>query len=292
MAMFGRILVASDLSPASEALVDCLGFLKGVGTEEVVLAHVIYVSLKYPYIGETEEAVAQLAAPRLEEQRRRLEAAGFRVTTAMPVGVPHVELDRLADEHKADLLVVGSRGWSMAEEVLLRGVANEVIRHARHPVLVVRMQIVEDEGWRRCEVACRDPFARVLYPTDFSDTAEWAFVYVERIVSAGCRAVELLHVEDRARLAERPTEVPAVDWARLRRMEERLRDLGVTAVSISEPSGSPTALILERARSGGDTLIVMGSQGRGFIQEVFLGSVSHIENEVIHCLARSRGGRR
>ena len=277
--MFGKILVASDLSPASEALVDCLGFLKGVGAEEIVLAHVIHLSLKYPYIGDTEEAMVQLAAPPLEEQRRRLEAAGFRVTTLTPVGVPHVELDHLADEHEADLLVVGSRGESLVEEVLLGSVANEVIHHARRPVLVVRMAIVEENGRRRCEVACRDPFSRLLYPTDFSDTAERAFAYVERIVSAGSQSVRLLHVQDRARLgthlADRLAEFNAIDLARLKRLEERLRAVGDAEVTIDIPYGSPVSLILERARSGGDTLIVMGSQGRGFIQEVFLGSVSH-----------------
>lgn len=38
---------------------------------------------------------------------------------------------------------------------------------------------------------------------------------------------------------------------------------------------SPADLIPERARKSGCSLILMGTQGRGFLNELFLGSVSH-----------------
>jgi nucleotide-binding universal stress UspA family protein len=37
----------------------------------------------------------------------------------------------------------------------------------------------------------------------------------------------------------------------------------------------PAALILNRARNGLFSLVMIGSQGQGFFEEVFLGSVSH-----------------
>lgn len=37
MAMFDRIIVATDLSPASEAVVDCLGGLKVSGVKHCLL---------------------------------------------------------------------------------------------------------------------------------------------------------------------------------------------------------------------------------------------------------------
>ena len=277
--MLAKALVATDLSPASDALVECLAGLKDVGTEEVTLAHVIYIPLRYPDTGGQEEALSKLADPRLEAQRRRLEAAGFRVKAAMPVGVPYVELNRLADEVGSDVIVVGSRGESLLREVVLGSVASEIIHHARRPVLVMRVGVVERDGETGCEVACHDPFSSVLHPTDFSDNAERAFAYVESIVSAGCRAVTLLHVQDRVRLgshlSERLEEFNEIDTARLERLEARLRGLGATEVSLELAYGSPTSIVLERARSGKHTLIVMGSQGRGFIEEVFVGSVAH-----------------
>jgi nucleotide-binding universal stress UspA family protein len=41
------------------------------------------------------------------------------------------------------------------------------------------------------------------------------------------------------------------------------------------PYGIPTAEILHEAATGNYSLIIMGSQGKGYIREIFLGSVSH-----------------
>jgi len=41
------------------------------------------------------------------------------------------------------------------------------------------------------------------------------------------------------------------------------------------PDGIPTAEILNEAATGNYSLIVMGGQGKGYIRELFLGSMSH-----------------
>jgi nucleotide-binding universal stress UspA family protein len=154
-----------------------------------------------------------------------------------------------------------------------------VIHHAVRPVLVVRLKIAEENRGKRCEVACSDFLRHILYPTDFSDTAEQAFRYVERMVERGCQRVTLLHVQDKVKIAkhleDRLQEFNQIDWGRLQRLEERLEAKGAADVRKEVPYGYPTAVILERARSSDCSLIVMGGQGRGFIKEVFLGSVAH-----------------
>ncbi|MGA7395748.1 MAG: universal stress protein [Terrimicrobiaceae bacterium] len=39
--------------------------------------------------------------------------------------------------------------------------------------------------------------------------------------------------------------------------------------------GHPALKIIERAKESGRTLILMGTQGKGFVEELFLGSVAH-----------------
>jgi nucleotide-binding universal stress UspA family protein len=46
-------------------------------------------------------------------------------------------LGALADEYEAELIVVGRRGVSRLEAVVLGSVSNDTVREARRPVLVV-----------------------------------------------------------------------------------------------------------------------------------------------------------
>ena len=74
--MFSKVLVATDLSPASDAVLDCLDGLHSLGTREVTLLHVIFVHLHYPETYDTEEAIGKAGKPKLEEQSRRLQGKG------------------------------------------------------------------------------------------------------------------------------------------------------------------------------------------------------------------------
>ena len=91
--------------------------------------------------------------------------------------------------------------------------------------------------------------------------------------------VTLLHVQDESRierhLKHRLEDFDQIDAERLERMKMRLRQCGAASASTEIPYGSPTKIILDRARSGNFSLIVMGSQGRGFIEEVFMGSIAN-----------------
>lgn len=61
--------------------------------------------------------------------------------TASPIvshGTPWEEITRLAKDRKADLIVIGTRGYSGVKHVLLGSTAERVVRVAGCPVLVVR----------------------------------------------------------------------------------------------------------------------------------------------------------
>jgi nucleotide-binding universal stress UspA family protein len=119
-----------------------------------------------------------------------------------------------------------------------------------------------------------------LFCTDFSSTAERAFEYVQRIVAGGARRVTLLHVQDRTRirphLEHRLEEFNQTDRQRLDQLRARvLETAGDVQVRSLVPYGHPVEEILRVVgEEQDDSLIVMGSQGRGFLAQVFLGSVS------------------
>jgi nucleotide-binding universal stress UspA family protein len=274
--MFSRIVVATDLSPASFGLANCLGGLRTFGAKRCLLLQCL--SFQQAASTALSYTTAHLESA-LREQKEILERQGFEVEARIVPGFAKLEINRVAAEENYSLIAVGSHGHSMAGEVLLGGVAYEVIHSARKPVLLVPLELTQGEG-DACVRATRCDFREhVLFPTDFSENAGHAFTYVEKLAADGARRVTLLHVQDRARidphLAHRLDEFNEIDRGRLEKMREMLRKKGSAEIEIELCYGSPFVEITRLIRERNVHLVVMGSQGRGFIEEVFLGSVSH-----------------
>ncbi len=273
--MLQNLLICSEASEASDRLVDCVTSLRRVGSRKAVLVHVLNIC----DVGGLYQTLRRLALPRLEKQKQRLEAAGFEVVLEIPVGFPAYEIQRVAGQHRCSLVVAGSHGESMVAEALLGSTAYAILHNIRMPTLLIRFEITETEAGRSCRILCEDMFAHILHPTDFSDTAERAFRYLEHVVRQTQGCVTLLHVQDKTRiephLQHKLAEFNRNDRERLERRRDALLKHGATEVSIEIPYGSPTGAILERARKGDVSLVLMGSQGRGFLSELFLGSVAH-----------------
>lgn len=274
--MFSRIIVATDLSPASFAVVGCVKGLKAFGAKECMLLQCINVqqaaSTALSYTTEYLET-------NLTKQKRMLEEEGFAVKAHVAFGSPKTEVNRIAQKEGYSLVVVGSHGYSMLGEILLGGVAEAVIHHAAIPVLLVRLQMQKDGETVCCQAARSDFAQHVLYPTDFSKNADRAFDYVEKIVSDGAKKVTLLHVQDQTRidphLRHRLDEFNEIDQARLEKLKARLSEKGDAEIHTQVVFGHPVQGILKVIREKNVHLVLMGSQGRGFVEEIFLGSVSH-----------------
>lgn len=273
--MLKNLLICTDASEASDHLVECVKDLRHVGSKQALLVHVLNVR----DVGGLYLQLKRLALPKLEAQQKILTEAGWETSIEIPLGYPATEINRLAQQHSSDMIVIGSRGESLARDLLLGSTVSAVLHSTRVVVLLVRIELVEAEGGKRCRAVCANIFKHILHPTDFSDTAERAFQYLEHIVSQTKCAVTLLHVQDKAKiephLKGRLEEFNRIDAARLERRKEHLLKMGAASVDIQIPYGSPTALILEQGRCEHYSLILMGTQGRGFLQELFLGSVSH-----------------
>jgi nucleotide-binding universal stress UspA family protein len=72
-----------------------------------------------------------------ERAAARAREAGVDATAAVRSGRPHEAIREYAEDHGADLVVVGTHGRSGVERVLLGSVAERVLRTATRPVLVV-----------------------------------------------------------------------------------------------------------------------------------------------------------
>lgn len=271
--MLNTIVVGTDFSEPSLAVLDCVPRLKAAGLERVVLAHVAHV-VNTPGL---EEAMIDQARPLLEEQAEKLRESDLQVETALPVGVPAVELADLAEEIDASAIVVGSHGRSMLSRIFLGSVSMSLLHHATVPVLLVRMQLcVTDEGVS-CELQCAEPFAHILFPTDFSDAAADALERVETLALQSGAKVTLLHAQNLRALDHEmgdAEQANATDTQRLERMADRLRRAGVRGVEVVLQEGAPATVITQFAASEDVSLVAMSTHGRGAYEDLALGSVA------------------
>jgi nucleotide-binding universal stress UspA family protein len=75
----------------------------------------------------------------LREMAAEVTAAGVDVTTYARQGDPAAALLDVAEERRADLIVVGNKGMTGADRFLLGSVPNKVTHHAPCSVLVIRV---------------------------------------------------------------------------------------------------------------------------------------------------------
>ena len=119
----------------------------------------------------------------------------------------------------------------------------------------------------------------ILFPTDFSENATHAFEAVKHLSVSGAKEVTLFHVQDKGcidpHLKHRLEEFNKTDRERLTKMKGTLAESGKSKVDFDIRYAHPGPEILREITSRKATLVVMGTQGRGFFGEMLLGSVSH-----------------
>ena len=277
--MFSKVLVATDLSPASECVLHCMKGLIPLGQKQAVLVHAIGIQRLETMV----HGMAHFLEPYLAKQKAYLEDQGFETEMILATGPAVIEVNRIAQEHQASLIVVGTHGATLAREMLIGGTAMGIVHQATVPVLVIRLKIMAENQEVRCVAGCQDLRRHILFCTDFSETAERAFQYVAQLVEGGVRFVTLLHVQDKTRigthLEHRLEEFNQTDQRRLECLKARLKEIAEVDVRIQIPYGHPVAEVLRVANEEeDDTLVVMGSQGRGFLRRGSSSEVSAIRS--------------
>ncbi|MGA2781451.1 MAG: universal stress protein [Smithella sp.] len=127
-------------------------------------------------------------------------------------------------------------------------------------------------------------FRKILYPTDFSGTAEKAIPYLKQLKHTGTEEIIILHVIDTHRLRIPSIYAPTnlisfIDKMVIEATEKAQKVANVlTAAGIGTririEQGLPFREILRVENEGDVSIIVIGSHGRSNIEEMFLGSVS------------------
>jgi nucleotide-binding universal stress UspA family protein len=138
-----RIVLGLDGSAGSEAArqwcIECAPLLDA----EVIAVHVVDVGPLYfgpatiAALQPPIEEVSRHRAELLEEWVKPLADAGVRYRTELVDGLPAPKLDQVAINEDVALIVVGRRGMSGFDELLLGSVPTALAHHAHRPLLIV-----------------------------------------------------------------------------------------------------------------------------------------------------------
>ena len=271
------VVVATDLSPASEIAVDQAAMLARRWDADLVLLHVfndgVWATITAIYESEV-WAVAEpvlVARNRLSQQVREVAARhAVRARGETRTGRAASEIAAFSREQDAQLLVVGEHGEDWIGEAVLGGTAQRVLARADLPVLLVRRAV-------SAELSC------ILLATDFSDNAtraaqlslDWFPDVRQRLLNACTVAFE-----GRMRMAGVSLEhIEGYRRDELARAEQRM-EAQMQALRSAAPVGKrivqgyPTTVLLREIERLGAELLVIGKHGGTMLDERLLGSIT------------------
>ena len=145
--MFEKILFPTDFSDVSKKALDYIAKLRGAGTKEVIVLHVVdereieslsqHAARDFD-IKEVEKKRDHYTKEQLKLIKDELKESGFKVKVRTERGIPFTEILRVEEEEGISVTVLGSHGKSLVKEMLLGSVSEKVIRKSSKPVLVIR----------------------------------------------------------------------------------------------------------------------------------------------------------
>lgn len=250
--MFRNILIAVDLGPTSDLLIQTALHIPGVSTVHLFHAHEIH------YIDTMQPEFETSARPKLESLRHSLEQAGKQVFLHTAPGPARLEIADHLRTNSYDLLLLGNRGHRLPTELLLGSTATEILHAVKTPI------------WLHRIIAGTDHFDHAIPPLTLTERVLCASdgkgsKSLDEILRAlQPQQLDLFHsiVEEEARL----------EWLNDWMDRLKIADSSITPVI---RKGHPYPNLLDALQERETTLLVMKITGKAFLTGLVLGSLSY-----------------
>lgn len=198
----------------------------------------------------------------------RLERAKLQVDLAVRTGSVAEEINGLAREARADLILMSTHGPPGLDSLYAGGVANQLIRQLSAPLLLIH----PTEAWRSRSTQ----FKKLLVGLDGSEAAERALRYVRTLARSFGGEILLLSVP------EADSEQARIqDY--LENVARALQERGYQAQPLVTGSGAARTILEVSAKEEAD-LILLTTRGRGGLERsISIGSVADRVAQSAHC---------
>lgn len=280
-----RIIVCSDMSEVSDYALTRAAMIATQSNAQCEVLHTIDFQ---PTLGldaaaffseSLQDQVCDDLKKALQDQISRCGLNGSLLGEVIVTGNPVVTIPDYVSQHKPDLVVLGATGAGFLERMFIGTTATRLIKQLNVPTLVVRNKP-------------KSSYQKILVPVDFSSYTK-ATIESIRILAPASKMV-LMHAFEsifEGQMIHAGVDDATIHRYRLAAREEagqKIRDimddlkLSLEDCSISLVQGNAYKEILLAENTHHADLIALGKQGRGFVNELLLGSVTK------HILLESR----
>jgi nucleotide-binding universal stress UspA family protein len=261
-----KILVCTDDSPASQGAVrTALDLTRACGGRVFLLyALEFFPYFEYPQpdaLGITPvagrdllELREQVAREHLENWRQEAAQQGLELESRLQTGSPaYTEILGAAEDIQPDLIIMGRRGKSGLERLLVGSVTARVIGHTSHKVLVAPRDTVLS-------------LQKLLVASDGSSASQAA---CQEALNIAKRTGGQLTVVTAAHGDLDPKRAKAL----VRELQAEAKRQDVDLIPLT-PGGRPDEAVIKVAAAKQVDLIIMGSHGRTGLKRLLMGSVT------------------
>jgi nucleotide-binding universal stress UspA family protein len=259
-----RIIVPIDFSTYSEYALEMAANLAKKNNAEILALHMLEISETILTKGDEDLQLEtiyflKLAEKKFEDFLQKDFLDGVTVTPIVKHFKVFSEVNDVAKEHNADLIVMGSHGASGLKEVFVGSNTEKVVRHANIPVLVIKHNPILME------------FENVIFACDFSEESIASYIKATKTINSLGAKLHLIYVN-----------LPGNHFKSSAEMEKRVSEFLIKADGNTDKINDVKYIsdytvekgILNYANLVGADLIAVATHGRRGLAHFFEGSIS------------------
>ena len=258
-----KIIVPIDFSKHSEYALETAAILAKKNKAEIIALHMLEMSHNVLTDSDDEQQMQtvfflKLAEKKFQEFLERDYLEGIAVTPVVKHFKVFREVNDVAEDHYADLVVMGSHGSSGLTEIFVGSNTEKVVRHSNIPVLIVKHEPINLQ------------FETVVFACDFSEEMIEPYLKACQFFNNSSSNLKLLYVNLPGERFKSSTEMESNVARFLEKADGNLNKINdihyISDYTVEEG-------VLTFANIVGADLIALPTHGRSGISHFFSGSI-------------------
>lgn len=260
-----KIIVPVDFSEYSENALQTAAFLAKKSEAEILVVHMLelsnaVLSQSESYLQQEMLFYLKMTEKKLAEFLQKDYLSNIKVTPIIKHFKIFSEIDQLARNENADMIVMGSKGASGLKEMFIGSNTEKVIRYAHVPVLVIKEEPVIKQ------------IEKILFACDFSDDDVKPYMEAKKFLKKFNADIEMIYVS-----------TPTSKFKSTKELEEKMKRFFSQTNESYEESAQKVKIVSDYSVEKGvfyyankinSDVLVVATHGRKGIAHFFEGSIS------------------